>query len=42
MAGTILLSSLIFISIWILSAIIINRIAQKRIDNPNLKEIYRM
>ena len=42
MAGVLLLSSLIFISIWILASIIINRIAQKRTDNPNLKEIYRM
>ena len=42
MAGAILISSLIFISIWILSAIVINRIAQKRVTNYNLKETYRM
>ena len=42
MAGIILISSLIFISIWILSAIVINRIAQKRTNDPILKETYRM
>ena len=42
MAGAILISSLIFISIWILAAIVINRIAQKRVTNLNLKETYRM
>ena len=42
MAGTIVISSLIFISIWILAAIAINRIAQKRANNPYLKNAYRM
>ena len=42
MAKPILLSSLIFIFIWILGAIFINRIAQKRTDDPNLKNTYRM
>ena len=42
MAGVLLISSLIFISIWILTAIIINRIAQKRAIDPILKETYRM
>ena len=42
MAGFILISSLIFIFIWILGAILINRYAQKRVDDPYLKRIYRM
>ena len=42
MAKPILLSSLIFIFIWILGAIFVNRIAQKRTDDPNLKSTYRM
>ena len=42
MAGVILISSLIFISIWILSAIVINRIAQKRTNDSILKETYRL
>ena len=42
MAKPILLSSLIFIFIWILGAIFANRIAQKRADDPSLKRTYRM
>ena len=42
MAEAILIGSLIFISIWILGSILINRIVQKRINEPKLKEIYRM
>ncbi len=42
MAGAILIGSLIFISIWILATIVINRIVQKNIDTPYLKEVYRM
>ncbi len=42
MAGAILISSLIFISIWILATIVINRIAQKRVNTPHLKKTYRL
>ncbi len=42
MAGVMLISTLIFVSIWILSAIVTNRYAQKRTDDPYLKGTYRM
>ena len=42
MSETILIGSLIFIFIWVLSAIVINRIVQKKITEVEFKEIYRM
>ena len=41
MASAIVISLIIFAIIWILSAIIIDRISQKRADTPFLKKIYR-
>ena len=42
MSETILIGSLIFIFIWVLSAIVINRIVQKKIKEVEFQEIYRM
>ena len=42
MASTIVIGSIIFTIIWILSVIAIDKISQKRADKPYLKEAYRM
>ena len=42
MASNIIITSIIFIFIWILSVIIIDRISQKRANTPFLKKTYRL